>query len=154
MSFKITFQQRAYVNSCNICVGTTSLIRKIDRALFTFWLYIICRRRCVILIFIFFLFFWFSVHFVLWYISFCLLRWLHGTFSVVSVVPVFYLRFMWPKYALFSFVLLWKNGFFFCIFVALLRLLHYFFFFLSIQIHSAIVCATHADHGLFFWPFA
>lgn len=34
-----------------LVVCTTSLIRKIDRALFTFWLYIICRRRCVILIF-------------------------------------------------------------------------------------------------------
>lgn len=37
-------------------VCTTSLIRKIDRALFTFWLYIICRRRCVILIFSWFFF--------------------------------------------------------------------------------------------------
>lgn len=46
---------------------TTSLIRKIDRALFTFWLYIICRRRCVILIFIFFL----SSCFVLFCLMWC-----------------------------------------------------------------------------------
>lgn len=84
-----------------LVVCTTSLIRKIDRALFTFWLYIICRRRCVILIFIFFfvfiVVFWFT--FDMYFSLGSHLSLLH---SDRSVIPVCLLA-LCDQNALFSF---------------------------------------------------
>lgn len=116
--------------STSMCVDTTSLIRKIDRALFTFWLYIICRRRCVILIFIFFLSRWcgllfaccfcccyFSLH---WYVYislvlvFNLLSLFNGVWYSVSHYSV-YMR-LCDQNALFSFVMWCYTYFIFCCF--------------------------------------
>lgn len=121
------------------------LIRKIDRALFTFWLYIICRRRCVILIFIFFsdVFFFFSFRSVCMadtYFSFSLLSCLACPISVSfslcllldclrQFFQCIYMRFV-TENALFSFMLLWKH----------FRLLHYYC--VDIQI-CVSVCPTH-----------
>lgn len=85
---------------------TTSLIRKIDRALFTFWLYIICRRRCVILIFIRVLLFFFvrsalytDTYFTRWH-------WHLACTTDAGLLLSFcrssvYMRFVWPKCAIF-----------------------------------------------------
>lgn len=118
------------MNSCNICVllvvCTTSLIRKIDRALFTFWLYIICRRRCVILIFSVF----FSLSFVYSFVRFtliCVCCWARITRTLSLALAVIlgclvthssmFTCALWPKCAIFFCASLLGNMIF--------RLLHY-----------------------------